>query len=200
MFDSIAAPLERIGNIIDRANSPDLVLFPTENGCRYCAAKGACPAVQEREAALVKTDRPKALAPEALLRLYESWQVVAKRGEAVEGAFKQAVGAGLIPGWRMCDASAGRECTDPNELFNRLLPAVWAGRPAPEAIAEFMGYMKVKVSDLETAAAKALRAATMAAGGKMTVAEATERFRALAGDTLRETGRRAWPVKEDAGR
>jgi RecB family exonuclease len=107
--------------------------------CKWCKAKATCPAL--RTAALQTIEvldsatvphgdmqrsalfaRAMELSPERLLGAYRGLAMVKMMAAAIEGAFRQRVTDGEMPGWTVETKPGNREVTDVQKAFAALAP------------------------------------------------------------------------------
>ena len=95
--------------------APDAPLVPGAKQCQWCLAKPTCPALRERQDALMVNDysEPATLAPEKLASALLIFPAVKARIKAIEEAAYAAAEAGIaIPGFKLVDKRPMRQWID----------------------------------------------------------------------------------------
>ena len=179
--DGIASYIMRV---VDACKDENPEYNPGEDQCRYCAAAqtGTCPhymAEHESAAVVVESQNrmPFTQMPdEAIGELYRRCKLVEKLKESVERELLARIdNAGNCAGWKVTSSRAGREAKDLGALVS-------VAREANLSEGEILACMKISVSQLEKAFAKALKAS----GEMPTEAAAKKEFSARTAEYVTE--------------
>lgn len=172
LFAKPDAIRSNIRHIIEECRSETLTLSAGEEQCRYCKARGKCPAFANRMRSLVaNAGRAELLAdPETVVRLYEAGKTVKKFLTEIEDALKGFIRqTGECGGYVLQERAGLREVSDIEGCAEALSGYLTS--------AEFLKCAKVSASGLVDALAGKIQAE--AAGGKMTKTEAKKQAQEL---------------------
>lgn len=165
-FSHLDAIIANIKSIIAAAKRDTMVLNPTEDSCRYCKARLACPAFrftfQNRQA--VGKDAV-AMTNDELAEEYARTRVSVAWAKEIEERLKAVIedeGKCGRYGFKVSEGS--RQIKDINACYEKLKELLTIG--------EFNSVCSLTVGKLETLVAGKLKAHAEATGGKMTLADA----------------------------
>ena len=170
LFAKPDAIRSNIRHIIEECRSETLTLSAGEEQCRYCKARGKCPAFANRMRSLVaNAGRAELLAdPVTVVRLYEAGKTVKKFLGEIEDALKGFIRqTGECGGYVLQERAGLREVPDIEGCAEALSGYLTS--------AEFLKCAKVSASGLVDALAGKIQAA----GSKMTKTEAKRQAQEL---------------------
>ncbi len=133
-------------NAIKRAYAENPPLAPGAKQCRYCPCSAACPAsgLVLTNSALTDFERWTLLTPQQRREWWDKWQLVKKKGEAIEKAIRKDLEKGVeIPGLFIADGTTKSEIVDPAGAFAFLAEELGV---TPE---EFTSCCKVSITPLD---------------------------------------------------
>ena len=166
--------------IMKASSTGELIIRPTENGCKYCLAKSFCPAFAARFSALAVPETPRDFSnPDVLLDYWEKCQIV----ERFIGEVKKAVIAyvsehGRLGDWVLTEKAGKREITDTAALYDRV-----SGLLTSRELAECYTVSVTAILDKLASGAVTRAAAT---GVKLSMKKAREDAEALLGDIIQK--------------
>ena len=190
-FSRPTAILANIERVVMRSTSGPLILNPGESQCRYCKAKGVCPAFRRQcDSLAIAQDRERLLAdPATLADYYGKAKVVKAYCVAIEKAMKTYLDQhGECAGYRYREVQGDRECTDKAGLHVALDNVI--------SPSEFLDCCSVSVSSLENMFVEKLCAAAEASGGKITKTAAKEKFAEMC-DNFIGRGKPSYRIEKD---
>ena len=160
------------------AATGELILRPTENGCKYCLAKSICPAFAARFSALAVPDTSRDLTnPDVLLDYWEKSQVVEKFVADVKKAVTEYVAEhGRLGDWVLTERAGKREITDTAALYDRV-----SGLLTSRELAECYTISVTAILDKLASGAVTRAAAT---GVKLSMKKAREEAESLLGELI----------------
>lgn len=165
-FSKREAIISNIAAIIAAAKRDTMVLNPTEDSCRYCKARLACPAFrftfQNRQAV---GKEAVAMTNDELAEEYARTRVSVAWAKEIEERLKAVIedeGKCGRYGFKVSEGS--RQIKDINACYEKLKELLTIG--------EFNSVCSLTVGKLETLVAGKLKAHAEATGGKMTLADA----------------------------
>ena len=179
-FRSPEAIAANIRAVVRAATSGPMVLNPGEAQCRYCRAKADCPALRRQSDALaVACAEGSALTdPATLAKWYEAAQTAKLLVARVESAMREYLDQhGECAGYRWQEVAGRREVDDICHAAIQFSDII--------TNSEFLSCCSVSVSQLESAVCDRLQAQAVAAGGKLSRAEAKRRFSEMSEGVVR---------------
>lgn len=174
VFRSPEAIEANIREVVRAATSGPMVLNPGEAQCRYCLAKGDCPALRRQSYALAAAcAEGSALAdPATLARWYEAAQTAKLLVARIEAAMREYLEQhGECAGYRYREVAGRREVDDICHAAIQLSDIL--------TNSDFLGCCSVSVGQLEGAVCDRLQAQAAAHGEKLSRAEARRQFAEL---------------------
>jgi len=137
--------LNNITRVIEQAQSDTLVLSASEEACRYCKAKGKCPAYQNKfeQMAIATVDQHTSeLSTDVLAQYLDSWKLLKSFGTKLEHQAKERLLRGEeIDGWMLKSKAGSRVAVDAQGIFNAVQDCI--------TLDQFMECITVSLPQLE---------------------------------------------------